>query len=105
MGINRGVFGVHKGSVRGAFIRSLLVTKFGELIWTALQIETWCHHSINFMVIVTVVGFDINLSVVRLSESIGSLSIVCEDSESVGSLIVIELIWKALQIWRADYGR
>ena len=84
VGINQGVFGVHKGSVRGAFIRSLLVTKFGELIWTALQIETWCHHPINF--IVTILGFDISL---RLQESTGSQSIVFWESDSN-------------QIWRAD---
>ena len=36
-------------SVGGPFIRSLLVTKIRELIWTALQIETWCHHPINLM--------------------------------------------------------
>ena len=59
-----------QGSKGGAFIGSLLATKIGELIWTALQIDTWCHHPINF--IETVWGFDVGLSGVRLSESVGS---------------------------------
>ena len=36
------------GSIR-ASLGGLLVTKFGELIWTALQFETRCHHPINFI--------------------------------------------------------
>ena len=38
-----------QGSIGGPFIRILLVTKIGELIWTALQIETWCQYPINLI--------------------------------------------------------
>ena len=63
-----GPFGVCWGSVGGTngicywgSVRSLLVTKFGELICTALQIEAWCHYPINFLE--TVMGFDVYMSV------------------------------------------
>ena len=41
--------GVNQESVRSQSgvcqesVRSMMLTKFGELIWTALQIETWGH--------------------------------------------------------------
>ena len=99
-----------------------MVTKFGELIWKALQIETWCH-----LQQISAAGFNVNLSKVCLEsvrsqsepdvnqqisaagfnvslsevcwEAVRSQSEVCQ--ESVSSLMVTkfgELIWKALQI-------
>ena len=64
-------------------VRSLSVTKFGELIWTALQIENWCHHSKSFLE--TVLGFDVPPSGVR-------------------SLLGVWKFWKSHgnQIWRAN---
>ena len=88
-----GSVGFHRVSVVRGSVSSLIVTTFGELIWTALQFETWCHHPINFLE--TVLGFDVCLSEKRLQSPLG----VCE--ESFGSLIVTifgELILKALQI-------
>ena len=45
----RSLTGVSQESVRSQSgvsqesVRSMMLTKFGELIWTALQIETWGH--------------------------------------------------------------
>ena len=47
----KGPIGVCQGSIMGptgSVIGGLIVTKFGELIWTALQIETWSHYPIYF---------------------------------------------------------
>ena len=40
VGVHWGNFGFNQGFIGGS-VRSLSVTKFGELIWTALQIENW----------------------------------------------------------------
>ena len=59
-GVNQGFIG---DLSKEESVRSLSVTKFGELIWTALQIENWCHHPKSF--IETVLGFDVPPSGVR----------------------------------------
>ena len=71
----------------GGSVRRQIVTTFGELIWTALQIETWFHHPINFLE--TFWGFDVCLLGVRLPKS------VCSP---------LGLFWASdsNQSWRAD---
>ena len=83
----------------------MMVSKFGELIWTALQMET----------LESIVGFNVSLSEVRSQsggsqeavrsqsgvsqELVRSLSGVCQGS--VMSMMITtfgELIWTALQI-------
>ena len=57
---------------------------FGEKIWTALQIETWCH----LLSPISVAGFNESLSEVCL--------------ESVRSMTGVFLESDGNQIWRAD---
>ena len=63
-------------------VRILKETKFGELIWTALQIGAWCH--LQKILSVCLLWF--------CWESIESQSGVCQESD-----------WN--QIWRADLNR
>ena len=83
-------------------VRSLIVTKFGELIWKALQIwRADLNSSPNWYLVlsqISLAGFNVSLSKVCW-ESVRSQSGVCQ--KSVWSLKVTkfgELIWTALQI-------